>query len=86
MKKNVIKTVIAAVCVVTAGMGGFKAYNVGNQSEAYMLFAENVEALSVDEQQDQNDCSDPSSDDCTYTDSEGNVCKRAGYTKSKTTN
>lgn len=27
MKKNVIKTAIAAVCVVAAGMGGMKAYN-----------------------------------------------------------
>ena len=85
MKKNVIKTVVAAVCVVIAGMGGFKAYNVVNQSEAYMLFAENVEALSVDEQQDQNDCSDPSSDDCTYTDSDGNPHTRCGYTNTKTT-
>ena len=46
MKKNVIKTVIAAVCVVAAGMGGMKAYNVANQSEADMLLSENVEALS----------------------------------------
>ena len=46
MKKNVIKTVIAAVCVVAAGMGGLKAYNAANQSEADMLLSENVEALS----------------------------------------
>lgn len=46
MKKNVIKTAVAAVCVVAAGMGGFKAYNVTTQSEADMLLAENVEALS----------------------------------------
>ena len=47
MKKNVIKTVIAAVCVVAAGMGGMKAYNAANQSEADMLLSENVEALSA---------------------------------------
>lgn len=46
MKKNVIKTMVAAVCAVAAGMGGMKAYNVSNLSEADMLFAENVEALS----------------------------------------
>lgn len=46
MKKNVIKTAIAAVCVVAAGFGGVKAYNAANQSEADMLLAENVEALS----------------------------------------
>ena len=47
MKKNVIKTAVAAVCVVAAGMGGLKAYNVANQSEADMLLAENVEALGL---------------------------------------
>lgn len=46
MKKNFVKTVVAAICVVTAGVGGMKAYNAANQSEADMLFAENVEALS----------------------------------------
>lgn len=46
MKKNVIKTAIAAVCVVAAGMGGMKAYNAANQSEVDMLLSENVEALS----------------------------------------
>ncbi len=46
MKKNVIKTTVAAVCVVAAGMGGFKAYNAAAQSEVDMLLAENVEALS----------------------------------------
>ncbi len=49
MKKNILKTMVAAVCVVTAGMGGIKAYNVGNQSEANMLLSENVEALSQSE-------------------------------------
>ena len=49
MKKNVIKTAIAAVCVVAAGMGGMKAYNAANHSEADMLLAENVEALSSGE-------------------------------------
>lgn len=46
MKKNVIKTAVAAVCVVAAGMGSFKAYNAAAQSEADILLAENVEALS----------------------------------------
>ena len=46
MKKNVIKMAVAAVCVVAAGMGGMKAYNAANQSEANMLLSENVEALS----------------------------------------
>ena len=49
MKKNVIKTAVAAVCVVAAGMGGFKAYNVAAQSETDMLLAENVDALSSGE-------------------------------------
>lgn len=40
-----MKTAVAAVCVVAAGMGGFKAYNTANQSQADMLLAENVEAL-----------------------------------------
>lgn len=47
MKKNVIKMAVAAVCVVAAGMGGMKAYNAANQSEADMLLSENVEALSL---------------------------------------
>lgn len=46
MKKNVIKTAFAAVCVVAAGVSGMKAYNVANQSQTNMLLAENVEALS----------------------------------------
>ena len=46
MKKNVMKTMVAAVCVVAAGMGGFKAYSFANQSETSMLLSENVEALS----------------------------------------
>ena len=37
-----MKTAVAAVCVVAAGMGGFKAYNTENQSQADMLLAENV--------------------------------------------
>lgn len=40
---------VATVCVVAVGMGGFKAYNAANQSEADMLLAENVEALSQGE-------------------------------------
>ena len=47
MKKNVFKIMVAAVCVVAAGMGGMKAYNAGNQSEANVLLVENVEALSA---------------------------------------
>ena len=43
MKKNVIKTAFAAVCVVAAGMGGLKAYNVADQSKVEMLLAQNVE-------------------------------------------
>ncbi len=35
---------VAAVCVVAAGVGGMKAYN--NQSEENVLLAENVEALA----------------------------------------
>ena len=46
MTKNFMKTAVAAVCVVAAGMGGLKAYNTANQSKADMLLAENVEALS----------------------------------------
>lgn len=44
-----MKTMVAVVCVAAAGMGGFKAYNAANQSEADMLLAENVEALSSGE-------------------------------------
>ena len=51
MKKSVFKAIVAAVCVVAAGMGGMKAYNAGNQSESNMLLAENVEALSQSEYQ-----------------------------------
>ena len=47
MKKNVIKMAVAVVCVVAEGMGGMKAYNTTNQSEADMILAENVEALSM---------------------------------------
>ena len=49
MKKNVMKTMAAAICVVAAGMGGVKAYSGTNQSDANMLLAENVEALSAGE-------------------------------------
>lgn len=48
MKKNVIKTAVAAVCVVAAGMGGLKAYNVANQSKAELLLAENIDAFSAE--------------------------------------
>ncbi len=47
MKKKVIKTAIAAVCVVAAGVSGMKAYNFANQSQAEMLLAENIDALSA---------------------------------------
>ena len=49
MKKNAMKTMVATVCVVAAGMGGIKAYNAGNQSKVNMLLAENVETLSKGE-------------------------------------
>ena len=51
MKKNVFNAMVVAVCVVTAGMGGLKAYNGSNQSETNMLLSENVEALSQSENQ-----------------------------------
>lgn len=44
-----VKTAIVAVCVVAAGFSGMKAYNNANQSEADLLLAENVEALSAGE-------------------------------------
>lgn len=49
MKKNVIKTVFAAVCVAAAGMSAFKAYDKHNENLAVadVLLAENVEALSA---------------------------------------
>ena len=56
MKKNVIKTIFAAVCVVAAGMGGMKAYNAENKSEENLLLSENVEALSFDETSSKNEC------------------------------
>lgn len=49
MKKNVFKTIVAAVCVVAAGMGGMKAHNATNQSMTDMLLTENVEALGARE-------------------------------------
>lgn len=57
MKKNVIKTAIAAVCVVAAGFGGVKAYNAANQSESDMLLAENIEALSAGDGGGSSSCS-----------------------------
>lgn len=44
--KRKLKLALASVCVVAAGFGGMKAYNAANQSEADLLLAENVEALS----------------------------------------
>lgn len=49
MKKILMKTMVAAVSVVATGMGCMKAYNAGNQSDANVLLAENVEALSQSE-------------------------------------
>lgn len=46
MKNLNVKTAIAAVCVVAAGFGGMKAYNYSTLSQADMLLAENVDALS----------------------------------------
>lgn len=46
MKKNLVKTAFAIVCVVATGIGAFNTYSSANQSEADMLLAENVEALS----------------------------------------
>lgn len=50
MKKNLIKTLFAAICVVAAGLGGMKAYDAANQSNGTALLVENVEALSSGEQ------------------------------------
>lgn len=60
MKKNVIKTVVAAVCVVAAGVSGMKAYNVANQSQADMLLAENIDAFSAGDSGDSGDGGDSS--------------------------
>lgn len=46
MKKKVLKTMVAVVCVIATGMEGMKAYNASNHSEADLLLLENVEALS----------------------------------------
>lgn len=62
-----MKTMVATVCVVAAGMGGMKAYNAANQSETNMLLAENVEALSQGD-----DAGAICSAHCTY--SPGNDC------------
>ena len=78
------KTVIAAVCVVAAGFGGMKAYSNANQSQTDMLLAENIEALSCSEAQDQYDqtrqCPYSSSDDCTYTKCDGTPDTFSGHT------
>lgn len=55
MKKNVIKTAIAAVCIVVAGVTGMKAYNVANQSKASILLAENVDAFCSSEPEPDDD-------------------------------
>ena len=49
-----MKTMLAAVCVVAAGVGGFKAYNAVNQPGMYMFIAGNVEALTAGESE--GDC------------------------------
>lgn len=85
MKKNVMKTMVAAVCVAAAGMGGFQAYNAADQSEADMLLAENVEALSNGDDFDWKSynevkqCPFSSTDDCTY-EYNGQTETREGYT------
>lgn len=56
MKKNALKTMVAAVCVVAASMGGMKAYNATSLSEANMILEENVEALSAGEGTIHLDC------------------------------
>lgn len=52
--KKIMKTMLAAVCVVAAGVGGFKAYNAVNQPGMYMFIAGNVEALTAGESE--GDC------------------------------
>ena len=47
--KKIMKTMLAAVCMVATGVGGFKAYNAVNQPGVYMFIAENVEALTAGE-------------------------------------
>lgn len=54
MNKRTMKTMVAAVCVVAAGMGGFKAYNAAKLPEFDMFLAENVEALTAGESE--GDC------------------------------
>ena len=52
---------VAAVCVVAAGVSGMKAYNVANQSQAEMLLAENIDALSQGDYGDYGDYGDSGS-------------------------
>lgn len=77
MKKNVIKTAFATVCVVAAGMGGLKAYNFANRSQANMLLAENIDAFSTESDGDYGDTED--CEDCKkqYSDWQG-WCKNHG--------
>ena len=42
-----MKTMVAAICVAAASMGGMKAFDAANSSRANMLLMENVEALSA---------------------------------------
>lgn len=49
MKFKIVKAAFATACVVAAGMGCLKAYNVSDQSKESMLLAENVEALSEED-------------------------------------
>ena len=56
MKILNVKTAIAAVCVVAAGLGGMKAYDAANQSDTGFLLAENVEALSSGEGGESKSC------------------------------
>ena len=56
MKKNMMKTMVAAICVAAASMGGMKAFDAANSSRANMLLMENVEALS--QGSEEGDCID----------------------------
>lgn len=59
MKKKVIVTAFAAVCLVAAGVSGLNVYTVTNQSEVDILLTENVEALSQEEVSNHTECDAP---------------------------
>ena len=64
MKKNFIKSACAIACVAVASVSGVKAYNASNHSEASMLLAENVEALSQGEVNVDRLCRESPGDKC----------------------